>query len=107
MHLPILIPSFVSLLGYIWLEVFRKLSSNSKRSNNYLMKPYPKITIIFPNYNGGNEPIECLKSIKKLSYPQKNLEVIIVDNDSKDGSKEEIEKKFPEVYLIKNSKNLG
>ncbi|OGD85842.1 hypothetical protein A2164_00245 [Candidatus Curtissbacteria bacterium RBG_13_35_7] len=71
------------------------------------MKPYPKITIIFPNYNGGNEPIECLKSIKKLSYPQKNLEVIIVDNDSKDGSKEEIEKKFPEVYLIKNSKNLG
>lgn len=71
------------------------------------MKPYPKISIIFPNYNGGNEPLECLSSIEKLNYPSKEIEVIVVDNASTDGSDFQIEKKYPRVKMIKNSQNLG
>lgn len=71
------------------------------------MKNLPKVTITFPNYNGGQEPIECLKSIKKLNYPKDKLETIVVDNGSTDGSKELILKKFPNVLLIQNKKNLG
>lgn len=68
---------------------------------------YPKVSIIFPNFNGGNEPIECLTSIKKLEHPPDNVEVIIIDNNSTDGSDIEIKKLFPSVKLIKNKQNVG
>ena len=66
---------------------------------------YPKVSIIIPHWN--NYPIldECLKSIYKSVYP--NLEIIVVDNYSKDNSVKNIEKKFPDVILIKNLKNEG
>lgn len=71
------------------------------------MKHYPKVTITFPNYNGGNQPLKCLSSIQKLNYPHKKIEVIVVDNASTDGSSFQIEKSYPKIQLIKNSKNLG
>lgn len=71
------------------------------------MKSYPKVSIIFPNYNGGKEPLECLSSTDKLNYPKEKLEVIVVDNNSKDGSDIKIKSQFPQVILIKNKKNFG
>lgn len=63
-----------------------------------------KVTVIIPNYNGEKFLKECLKSIKK----QKNtFKVIIVDNDSQDGSVEFIKKYYPNFTLIENKKNLG
>lgn len=71
------------------------------------LQAFPKVSVIFPNYNGGKEPIDCIKSITKLNYPKNRLEVIVVDNGSNDGSCEEIENKFPKVRLIKNKVNVG
>ena len=71
------------------------------------MSKYPNISIIFPNFNGGKEPIECLNSIKRLNYPKKKLEIIVIDNNSSDGSDIKIEKGFPETILIRNKTNLG
>src|SRR3989344_2152428 len=71
------------------------------------MNDYPKVSIIFPNYNGGNEPLECLESIRKLNYPKDKIEVIVIDNNSTDGSDLKIKEKFKEVHLVKNKKNLG
>ena len=68
---------------------------------------YPKISIVFPNHNGGNEPLECLASIQKLNYPKGKIETIIVDNDSRDGSPLRIKESFPSVKLIKNRANFG
>jgi hypothetical protein len=70
------------------------------------MKSYPKVSIIFPNHNGGKEPLECLSSIRDLDYPKSKIEVIVIDNNSSDGSDLNIKEKFPEVLLIKNSKNV-
>lgn len=67
----------------------------------------PKVGIIFPNHNGGKEPIECLSSINKLNYPKKNLEIIIIDNNSTDGSEIKIKKFYPKVKLIKLKQNIG
>lgn len=67
----------------------------------------PKVSIIFPNYNGGGEPIKCLKSIYSLNYPKDKIVTIVIDNHSTDGSYEEIKKKFPAVILIRNPQNLG
>lgn len=68
---------------------------------------YPSVSIIFPNYNGGAEPLECLESIKKLNYPKDKIETIVIDNNSHDGSDREIKKRFPSVKLIKNKQNIG
>ncbi len=68
---------------------------------------FPAISIIFSNYNGGKEPLECLASIKKLNYPKNKIETIVIDNGSKDKSPEKIADKFPEVNLIKLKKDIG
>lgn len=70
-------------------------------------KQMPKVSIIFTNYNGGQNPINCLNSIKKLDYPQSLVEAIVVDNHSTDGSLIAIEKNFPSVKILKQKKNLG
>ena len=71
------------------------------------MKTCPKISVVFPIYNGGRQPLECLSSIQKLNYPSKKIEIIVVDNASTDGSDLQIKKKYPQVSLIKNAENLG
>ena len=70
------------------------------------MSNLEKIAIILINYNGKEYNEECIKSIFESSY--KNLEVIVVDNDSKDGSPELLREQFGEkINLIMAGKNLG
>ena len=65
-----------------------------------------KIAIILVNYNGKEYNEECIKSIFNSSYD--NLEVIVVDNDSKDGSPELLREQFGnKINLIMTGKNLG
>lgn len=66
---------------------------------------YPKVSIIIINYKQKQLTLDCLKTLSKITYP--NYEVILVDNNSEDGSVEAIEKNYPKVNLIKNSKNTG
>lgn len=68
---------------------------------------FPTISIIFSNYNGGKEPLECLASINKLNYPKNKIETIVIDNGSKDKSPEKIAGRFPQVNLIKLKKDIG
>src|SRR3990167_4342447 len=67
----------------------------------------PKVSIVFSNFNGGKEPLECLASIKKLNYPKNKIATIVIDNGSKDKSPEKIASKFPGVRLIKLKKDIG
>ena len=64
-----------------------------------------KSTIVIPNYNGIKYIAACLESI--YSGTEKNIEIIVVDNASSDGSLELIKEKFPKVRLIENSENTG
>ncbi|HUV45510.1 MAG TPA: glycosyltransferase family 2 protein [Dehalococcoidia bacterium] len=67
---------------------------------------YPKVSIIILNWNGLEDTIECLESLKKISYP--NYEVIVVDNGSKGNDAQVLEEKFGDyIHLIKNDKNYG
>ncbi len=65
----------------------------------------PKVSIIILNWNGKNDTVECLDSLKKITYP--NYEVILVDNGSTDGSVECFNKLYPEIEIIENKENLG
>ena len=65
-----------------------------------------KLSIIIVNYNVQYFLEQCLLSVIEAS---KNIqtEIIVVDNNSTDGSCSMILEKFPQVTLIRNSENLG
>ncbi len=66
----------------------------------------PKVAIIILNYNGKIDTLECLESIFRISYS--NFRVILVDNNSEDGSVEAVRKKFGRrVGIVQNKQNLG
>lgn len=59
-------------------------------------------TIIIPNYNGMKYIENCLASLAN-----EPAEVIVADNDSKDGSRELVQEKFPTVRLLALDQNYG
>lgn len=71
------------------------------------MNVIPRVSIMFPNFNGGSEPLDCLASIERLNYPKGKIEIIVIDNNSTDSSDIQIKRRFPKVKLIKNDENLG
>lgn len=64
-----------------------------------------KVSIVVLNWNGSERLHKCLQSLNKVSYSP--LEVIVVDNNSHDGSQTMVNKKFPWVKLIQNRENKG
>ena len=65
----------------------------------------PKVSVVIVNYNGKSLLDTLLKSISKLSY--KNYEIIVVDNNSTDGSQEFVRKTYKKAKLVENKNNLG
>ncbi|MCR5774604.1 MAG: glycosyltransferase family 2 protein [Lachnospiraceae bacterium] len=65
----------------------------------------PKVSIIIPNYNGANYINDCIDSLAKQAY--KDHEIIVVDNDSKDGSADMVENDHPDVRLKRLDQNYG
>jgi O-antigen biosynthesis protein len=65
-----------------------------------------KLSVIIVNYNVKHFLEQCLHSVEKAS---KNIdaEIFVVDNNSVDGSKGMLIRKFPDVKLILNNRNLG
>lgn len=64
------------------------------------------ITVIIITWNAKNFLINCLESLHKENSSE-IFELIIIDNNSTDGSLEYIEKNFPHAILIKNRSNKG
>lgn len=69
------------------------------------MEP-PDLSIVIVNYNGKDDLLICLNSLNAVR-DELNFEVILVDNDSKDGSCEAISSNFSWVNIIKNNNNNG
>lgn len=65
----------------------------------------PKVFIIILNWNGLQDTLECLDSIRRCSY--KNYHVLVVDNGSTDDSVSSIKSECPWVTIIQNAHNLG
>lgn len=65
----------------------------------------PIVSIIIPNWNGRHHLQACLSSLRYQTFT--DFEVILVDNNSNDGSQEFVNDNFPEVRLIALDRNLG
>ncbi|MFC1452311.1 glycosyltransferase family 2 protein [Verrucomicrobiota bacterium] len=66
---------------------------------------HPRVSIIVLNWDNAEETLECLDSLYRIDYP--NFEVLVVDNGSRDGSPDVIERECPRVELIRIPENCG
>ncbi len=66
----------------------------------------PDVSVVIVNYNVREFILTCLRTLY-AHHPKMNLEVIVVDNQSKDGSCEAIRQEFPQAVLVENKDNAG
>jgi GT2 family glycosyltransferase len=66
---------------------------------------FPRVYVITLNWNGKDDTIECIESLKKLYYP--NFQIVVVDNGSTDGSVLALRVEYPDITIIENKRNLG
>lgn len=77
------------------------LTGGGRLNNDQL----PLVSTVIISYNSEAFLTSCIKAILSSDYPE--IEVIVVDNQSRDGSCDLVEKNFPDVKLIRNTENLG
>lgn len=65
----------------------------------------PNVSVIIVNYNGKKWLKPCLDSLSKQIY--KNFEIIVVDNNSNDGSVAYLNKNYPKVIMLQSKTNVG
>ncbi len=61
--------------------------------------------VVVLTWNGGAEAIACLQRVRQLN-PAPDT-VVVVDNDSQDGTPDQVAALFPAFLLIRNPRNLG
>ncbi|WP_415184795.1 glycosyltransferase family 2 protein [Phaeovulum sp.] len=66
----------------------------------------PELSIIVVSYNTADVTLECLRSVYRETC-QTSFELIVVDNNSPDGSAKAIAAEFPDLTLIARPDNLG
>lgn len=71
------------------------------------MNKKPELSIIILTYNVKDLLLDCLKSLYQNKTSQDNWQVIVVDNDSQDGSLEAAKKEFSQIEAIQTGSNLG
>ena len=62
------------------------------------MKKYPLVSITITTKNEERNIANCLKSIKQQTYPQKFIEIIVIDNNSIDKTKQLAKKYTKKVF---------
>lgn len=63
------------------------------------------VSVVFPTMDRKDFLLKCIDSLLKSTY--KNIEIILADNASTDGSADSVRKKFPHVRIIRNELNFG
>jgi GT2 family glycosyltransferase len=79
------------------------------------MSNTPLVSIVIPTHNRKKKLVRLINSILQSNYPRNRLEVIVVDDASIDGTREDIGKLFPQVKIFRNeverlvsaSRNIG
>ena len=62
-----------------------------------------RICILVLNWNGAEDTIECVQSLKNLTYP--NAEIVVIDNGSNDDSIPQIKAAHREVKILELASN--
>jgi cellulose synthase/poly-beta-1,6-N-acetylglucosamine synthase-like glycosyltransferase len=76
------------------------------RKENIILPFYPSATILVPCYNEENTVKKTLDSLFALAYPKEKLNIIVIDNNSRDKTWEILQeyKDHPQVKLLQETK---
>lgn len=68
-----------------------------------------RLSIIIVSWNTRDLLLQCLKSVAAdvETLPYSDVEILVVDNASTDGTVEAVRQHFPQVHIIKNGHNVG
>ncbi|MBD3426745.1 MAG: glycosyltransferase [Candidatus Omnitrophica bacterium] len=69
------------------------------------MDTLSSVAIVILNWNGFDDTVECLESLRDTDYG--NYQIVLVDNASDNDEGARLGSMFPEVHLIQNRKNKG
>jgi len=98
-YITIFVSLFVNIIFIVLLLKYRRIIDWSPRilSNRELVN----LTVVVPAYNEERDIIETIESIVKSNYPKEKLELIIIDDGSKDHTYNIVKKYFK---LLKSKK---
>jgi GT2 family glycosyltransferase/glycosyltransferase involved in cell wall biosynthesis len=65
------------------------------------------VSVILVNYRGADDTIACLGFLDQVDWPTEKLELIVVDNDSGDGSASRIRAAVPHAVVVEAGSNTG
>ncbi len=83
------------------------IKKRKKRAYLAYSNSMTKIALIILNFNLKDAVLECLQSTSQLRHDVLELETIVVDNNSTDGSQEAIKKAYPSITFLETGANLG
>ena len=72
--------AFAGMVG-VWIAEWQKHRSGWLNDD---LNVYPRISIVIPVYNGAASLGKTIESLRKQTFPPKQIEVIVVDNGSND-----------------------
>lgn len=65
-----------------------------------------KVSVVVPVFNGRETIAACLESLLKQELPREGLEIIVVDDGSRDGTLAVVSK-YPSVRVVSQPRNMG
>ncbi|MCC2320205.1 glycosyltransferase [Cellulomonas xiejunii] len=65
------------------------------------------VSVVLVNYRGADDTITALRAFGDVDWAADRLELLVVDNDSGDGSADRIRAAVPEARVIESGGNLG
>lgn len=65
----------------------------------------PTVTTVILNWNNYSDTRDCIDSLQNISYDQ--MDIVLVDNGSTDGSGERLKSEYPEVNTVLLDENTG
>lgn len=97
----IIIPLIIEIIPAIG-NFFILLAKRVRIAKDIKLEFLPNITLMIPVYNSGQTLYRCIQSIDQSTYPNHLIEIMLVDNGSKDNSFEIFQKaqmEFPTLAM--------
>ena len=69
------------------------------------MSDRPKVVAVVLNWCGEEMAAACIRSLQEDPYP--NMEILLVDNGSPDGSGDRLHARLPDIPFLQTGENLG